>query len=68
VIIPISIGKEIQHFSWLNNEKSKKKCEYQKRHFSGVCGYKWNEKENKLEFNELYYRSIGQFIPFTGQD
>lgn len=27
-----------------------------------------NDKENKLEFNELYYRSIGQFIPFLGND
>jgi len=57
-----------KHLTWLNNEKSKRKILYQNSHFRGICGYKWNDKENKLEFNELYYRSIGQFIPYLGYD
>ena len=67
-IIPTNIGGTIRHFTWLNNEKSKNKIAYQLAHFSGICGYKWNEQENKVEFNELYYRSLGQFIPFVGTD
>lgn len=52
----------VPHFTWLSTEKNKLKCEYQQKHF-GHCGYKWNEVENKLEFNEEYYKKIGQQIP-----
>lgn len=59
----------VRHESWLNNDRSKSKVSYHHKHFGpGICSFKWNEKENKLEFNELYYRSIGQFIPFLGND
>lgn len=68
ITIPVSVCGNVNHYTWLNNEKSKFKILYQNKHFNGICGYKWNEQENKVEFNELYYRSIGQFIPFIGQD
>lgn len=68
-IIPTNIGGTIRHFTWLNNEKSKNKIKYHHQHFGpGVCSFKWNEQENKVEFNELYYRSLGQFVPFVGTD
>lgn len=42
----------VKHLTWLNNERSKKKVEYQNRHF-GNCGYSWGD--NGLEFNMNYH-------------
>lgn len=55
----------IKHLSWMSDETGKKKCLYQLNHFQGQCGYKWNEIENKLEFNEDYYQKLGQKVPDT---
>lgn len=45
----------VDHYSWLDNERSKKKIEYQRKHF-GHCGFKW---ENGVKFDEAYYKIIG---------
>lgn len=55
------------HFSWINNERSKNKVKYQIEHFGGgnpnACSFKWNEIENKLEFNLDYYKQHNKEIP-----
>jgi hypothetical protein len=55
----------VNHYTWMNNPSGKRKCAYQLKHFSGVCGYKWDENNNCLVFNEEYYAKIGQKIPIT---
>lgn len=57
----------IPHATWLSNEKSKSKVDYQRKHL-GECSYKWNEKENKLEFDEMFYMRHGMFLPYLGND
>lgn len=51
------------HFTWLNNELSKKKIEYQEKHFSNGagCSFKWGI--NGLEWNDTFFRKTGQTIP-----
>lgn len=53
--IPRSVA-HVEHHTWLSNETSKKKIQYQLKHFKGICGYKWNEDENKIEINEDHYK------------
>jgi hypothetical protein len=57
----------INHYTWLSDERSKKKVEYQEKHFSpprgAGCSFKWNYQENKLEFNLDYYKKTGQIVP-----
>lgn len=53
----------IKHLSWLNNNRGKKKVEYQESHF-GHCGFKWVEGKG-LEFNQEYYDKTGQPLPKT---
>lgn len=65
MIIPQEIA-HIKHLTWLHIN-GKKKYEYQMRHF-GECSYVWNYKENKLEFNEEYYRKYGQQLPCLNYD
>jgi hypothetical protein len=52
----------IKHYSWLNDRIGKRKVEYQHRHF-GACSYKWNYQTHSLEFDEEYYKKIGEPIP-----
>lgn len=57
----LSIPKNIafiDHYSWLSDERGKNKVEYQNRHFP-ACSYAWDEKENKLIFNEEYFKTYG---------
>jgi len=55
---------DIKHYSWLSNENSKRKTIYQtKRWGENGCGFRWNEKENCLEFNKEYYTKTSQKIP-----
>jgi hypothetical protein len=44
----------VKHLTWLNNDKSRRKYEYQLKHF-GHCSYKWNYEMNRLEFDKEYY-------------
>ena len=59
----------IDHYTWLDTPESKgrtkKKVEYQLKHF-GICSYKWDYKENKLEFDEKYYE--GKSLPKVLKD
>ena len=50
--IPKEIA-HVKHLTWLH-DNGKYKYEYQMKHF-GSCGYKWNYRSNKLEFNEEHY-------------
>ena len=51
----------IPHYSWLNNERSKQKCEYQKRRWGAdFCSYKW---DNGVVFNEDYYKKFNKVMP-----
>lgn len=45
---------EINHYTWLDNETSRKKIEYQNRR-GWTCSYKWDN--GKVVFNEDYYRN-----------
>ncbi len=61
-IIPSNIVW-VKHFTWLNDERSKKKIEYHtKRWGSNFCSFKW-DKEKGLSFNEEYYKMIGKPLP-----
>lgn len=53
----------IKHYSWLSNERTKRKIFYQNAHFHGLCSFKWNEEKNTLEFNEDYFRKTNQMQP-----
>lgn len=44
----------VDHMTWLNDERSKKKVEYQKAR-GWNCSFKWNYEKGYLEFNEEYY-------------
>lgn len=50
------------HKSWLSNERSLIKQNYQKKHF-GHCGYKWNYDKNELEFNLDFYKKHNVPLP-----
>ena len=65
-IIPKSVAW-IKHYSWLSDERSKSKILYQTSHFHGnaSCSYRWNNKENKLEFNDEYFKKQGLMRPET---
>lgn len=68
-VIPAKYAR-ISHYTWLSNEKSKNKVKYHEKHFShgAGCSYKWNDQENKLEFNLDYYKKIGQSPPEIFKD
>jgi hypothetical protein len=54
----------IRHYTWLNDERSKKKIAYQNKRWPS-CSFKWNEEENRLEFNLDYYRQNQLSFPKT---
>jgi hypothetical protein len=54
-----TIPKEIcwiDHFSWSNPQRSKKKIEYQLLRWN-KCSYRWNEEAQNIEFNPDYYKN-----------
>jgi hypothetical protein len=57
----------IRHETWLSNERSKLKVEYQQKHFGppkgAGCSFKWNYIDNKLEWNLDYFHNTKQLIP-----
>ena len=57
----------VNHYSWLNNEISKRKVKYQNDHFGGTCSFAW-DKEKGLVFNEEYYKHLNAKIPNLLQD
>jgi hypothetical protein len=55
-----------RHLTWISNERTRKKLEYQQMRWgSDLCSYRWNDSENKLEFNPLYFKRFGKPIPET---
>jgi len=68
-IIPKSVAW-IKHYSWLSDARGKQKCAYQNLHFShgAGCSYRWNNEENKLEWNPAYFKKVGEVIPNTLKD
>jgi hypothetical protein len=60
--IPVSLCNP-EHYTWLNNERSRKKIAYQEAHFKqgAGCSFKWGE--NGLEWNEDYFTKTGQEKP-----
>lgn len=55
----------VDHFSWLDCERSRKKIEYQSNHFSppiGLgCSYKW--ENGKVVFDAEFYKKTCQPVP-----
>ena len=55
----------IDHFTWLDNERSKSKILYQEKHFAPPvgfgCSYKW--ENGKVVINTEFYKKTGQTIP-----
>ena len=47
----------IKHLTWLSDEKSKKKYEYNLKHI-GTCSYELDYDNDKLIFSEEYYKGI----------
>lgn len=58
--IPESVAAPL-HFTWLNDERSRRKCEYQAKR-GWMCSYRWDAARG-LCFNESFYLSHGQPIP-----
>lgn len=61
ITIPKNICNPL-HFTWLDDKISKKKIEYQEKHFAhgAGCSFKW---DNGLKWNEEYFKKLGQPIP-----
>ncbi len=60
---------KIKHYSWLSNQNSINKINYQEKRWSkNSCSYKWNNETQKIEFNLDYYRKIGQNPPIIYKD
>jgi len=54
----------VKHYTWLSNEKTRKKVEYQNAHFgNGNCSYSWDYEVNKLIFNKEYFDKLGIRTP-----
>lgn len=65
----LTVPKVVAHFkhlTWLNDEKSKTKCEYQSRHF-GICSYRW-DNDLGLQFNEEYFKKMNLPLPSISRD
>lgn len=62
-VIPVNVAF-ISHYTWLNNEKSKNKCEYQaKRWGKHMCSYEWDKQNNCLKYNLDYYNRFNIPLP-----
>ncbi len=57
-----------RHLSWVGDEEFlSKKIQYQHKAIK-CCSYKWDEAENRLSFDEGYYKMIGQPKPMVYKD
>lgn len=56
----------VRHMTWLHSN-GKEKVKYQLKHF-GECSYRWDEKENLLKFDEMFYARQGKRIPELNHD
>ncbi|RTK98419.1 MAG: hypothetical protein EKK57_11720 [Proteobacteria bacterium] len=64
ILIPIKLVNPL-HYTWLNDERSKNKIEYQEIHFGlgSGCSFKWNKDKNILEWNDEFFEKTGQSKP-----
>jgi hypothetical protein len=60
--IPQSVAW-IRHSSWMNKDGKHKVAYQSQRWGQQYCSFRWNEAENKLEFNPDYYNMVGKPIP-----
>jgi glycosyltransferase involved in cell wall biosynthesis len=62
----------VQHQTWLNTDKSRRKIQYQNEHFAhqgkACCSFAWNRAEKRVEFNEEFFSGHGIPIPILHQD
>ena len=64
IVIPKSICFP-NHYSWCGSpEHLKKKIAYQMKCL-GTCSFRWNDKEDKLEFNPDYYKNTSAPIVYS---
>lgn len=52
----------IRHETWLSNERSKSKLSYQRAR-GWTCSFTWDDTNNRLIFNEAYYKARGEPLP-----
>lgn len=58
-----------KHLTWISDERSRKKCEYQTKARGWECSFRWNYSLDRLEWNESYFRANGlSFPPETRKD
>lgn len=61
VTVPKSVAW-IQHLTWLNDQRSRKKCEYQTSR-GWISSYRWDYEANRLEWNQSYFATCGLPCP-----
>ena len=66
VTIPREVA-HIKHMTWLNDERSRLKREYQLKR-AGVCSYNWDDEKKCLSFNYDYYDTHGYERPVVFRD
>lgn len=59
--IPPNVANPL-HYSWLSNDRSRRKIAYQMARW-GHCSFKWNEEKGALEFDSSYYAARGEPLP-----
>lgn len=62
-------GISVLHETWLSNNRSKFKVEYQKKRWGeNSCSFSWDYENNKLIWNKEFYKMMGQPIPEIFKD
>ena len=65
--IPRNIA-HVKHMTWLH-ENGKSKVEYQKKRWGeNGCSYSWDYKQNKLTFNDSFYKKTNTPLPTLIKD
>jgi hypothetical protein len=67
--IPKNIA-HIKHYSWCGDKDFlRNKVKYQNLRYNGICSYKWNETEDKLDFNiDNFYSKFNLPVPKIYKD
>lgn len=58
---------QIKHITWTHKNGASKEI-YQRKHFNGICSYKFNTEKNELEFDLDYYKKYNLSIPTIYND
>ena len=66
ITIPREVA-HIKHMTWLNDERSRLKMEYQTKK-TGGCSYVWNSETKSLSFDYAYYDKYGYERPNLFRD